>query len=123
MAAQRQTHYNPMRKAWLIGVYNIETECRIEDLGYTVSHVFETPAMIDSSLKAPDLIVFADDGLDCIDQMETLRYVFPTALIISIVAKHVFWDDCLTYAERRSSEQSVARLLHQILEREHRWDN
>jgi hypothetical protein len=112
-----------MRKAWLIGVYTSEVECRIEDLGYSLTQVFSMPSMIDSSLKAPDLIVFSDDGLDCIDQMETLRYVFPTALIISIVAKHVFWEDCLTYTERRSSEQSVARLVNQILEREHRWDN
>src|ERR1044071_4728035 len=99
-----------MRKAWLIGVYTIETECRIEDLGYTLCHVFATPSVIDSSLSAPDLIVFSDDGLNCIDEMETLRYVFPKSLIISIVAKHVFWEDCFTYAEKRSSEQSVARL-------------
>jgi len=112
-----------MRKAWLIGVYTTETECRIEDLGYILCHVFSTASVIDSSLSPPDLIVFSEDGLNCIDEMETLRYVFPTALIISIVAKHVFWEECLTYSERRSSEQSVARLLNQILEREHRWDN
>jgi hypothetical protein len=112
-----------MHNAWLIGVYTIETECRIEDLGYSLSHVFATPSLIDSSLSAPDLIVFADDGLNNLDEMETLRYVFPSALIISVAANHIFWEDCLTFAERRSSEQSVARLLYQIHEREHRWDN
>lgn len=112
-----------MRNAWLIGVYTIETECRIEDLGYSVSHVFATPAVIDLSLSAPDLIVFSDDGLNSLSEMETLKYVFPGALIISVAANHIFWEDCLTFSDRRSSEQSVARLLHQILEREHRWDN
>jgi hypothetical protein len=112
-----------MRNAWLIGVYTIETECRIEDLGYSVSNVFSTPAMIDSSLAAPELIVFSDDGVNSLEAMEKLRYVFPEALIISIAANYIFWEECLSYGERHSSEQSVARLLHQIHEREHRWEN
>lgn len=112
-----------MKNAWLIGVYTIDVECRIEDLGYTVTHVYATPETIDTIQYGPELIVFSDDGVSNIDKMETIRHVFPEALIISIPVSHFFLEDCLSYSDRRSSEQSVARLLYQIYEREHRWDN
>ncbi|HEY0744063.1 MAG TPA: hypothetical protein VGD40_21500 [Chryseosolibacter sp.] len=112
-----------MRTAWLIGVYTIEMECRIEDLGYSLSHVFATSESIDSFQDSPELIVFADDGLNTALDMEFTRKIFPDALIISVAANHIFLEDCLSYSDRRSGEQSVARLIHQINEREHRWDN
>ena len=80
-----------MRNAWLIGVYTVETECRIEDLGYSVSHVFATPSVMDSSLPAPDLIVFSDDGLNSLDAMETLKCICSAkALVISVAGQSRF---------------------------------
>jgi hypothetical protein len=112
-----------MRTAWLIGVYTIETECRIEELGYTISNVYATIEAIDSCFHPPDIIVFSEDGVNSLDDMELARQVFPETLIISVMASHVFLDNCQSYSERRSSEQSLARLLFEINAREHRWDN
>lgn len=112
-----------MKNAWLIGVYTIDVDCRVEDLGYTVTQVFATPEAIDSFQTAPELIVFSDDGLSNLDQMETVRHVFPNSLLISVPVSHFFLENCQSYSDRRSSEQSVARLVYQINEREHRWDN
>jgi hypothetical protein len=112
-----------MKTAWLIGVYTTDVDCRIEDLGYTVSHVYATPEAIDSIQQGPELIVFSDDGNSAQDSMETIRHIFPKSLIISIPVSHFFLENCLSYSDKRSGEQSVARLLYQINEREHRWDN
>ena len=112
-----------MKTAWLIGIYTIDIDLRIEELGYTVTRVYAAPEAIDSFKIGPDLIVFAEDGLSNLEDMESMRHVFPEAVIISIPVNHDFLEDCLSYSERRSSEQSVARLLWQINEREHRWDN
>lgn len=112
-----------MKTAWLIGLYTTDVDCRIEDLGYTVSHVYATSEAIDSFQYGPELIVFSDDGTSDLDAMEKMRHVFPKSLIISIPVSHFFLEDCLSYSDRRSGEQSVARLLYQINEREHRWDN
>ena len=112
-----------MKKAWLIGVYTTDVDCRIEDLGYTVSNVYATSEAIDTIQNGPELIVFSDDGVSNLDEMETIRHVFPQSLIISMPAGHFFLEDCLSYSERRSSEQSVARLLSDINAREHRWDH
>ncbi len=112
-----------MRTAWLIGVYTIETECRIEDLGYCISHVYGTIEAIESFKNPPDIIVFSEDGLNSLRDMEFARNIFPDVLIISVAASHVFLEDCCSYSDRRSGEQSIARLLHEINAREHRWDN
>jgi hypothetical protein len=110
-------------KAWLVGVYTIEIDARIEELGYALTHVFATPEVVDSFTNAPDMVVFADDGVSDLSGMENLRHVFPTAIMISIQLSNTFLEECLSYNDRRTGEQSVARLLHQIYEREHRWDN
>jgi hypothetical protein len=112
-----------MNNAWLIGVYTIEMENRIEELGYSISQVYATPEAVDSFESAPDLIVFSDEGSSDLNEMELMRHVFPSSLIVSIPASHVFMENCLTFGQRKSGEQSVARLLSQIYEREHRWDN
>lgn len=113
-----------MKDAWLIGLYTTEVECRVEELGYTVTHVYATSEAIDSlQQNAPELIVFSDDGLTHLDQMEAIRHVFPNSLLISVPVSHFFLENCVSYSDKRSSEQSVARLIYQINEREHRWDN
>lgn len=112
-----------MRKAWLIGVYTIEIDSRIEELGYTLTHVFATPELIDSFNNPPDMIVFVDDSVSGLQSMEHLRHVFPDSLMISLPLPNIFLEGCLSYSDRRAGEQSVARLLSQIYEREHRWDN
>jgi hypothetical protein len=110
-------------KAWLVGVYTVEIASRIEELGYSLAQVFATPELVDTFSNAPDMIVFADDGVSDLSSMETLRHVFPAVIMISVPVPNTFLAECLSYADRRAGEQSVARLLYQIYEREHRWDN
>lgn len=112
-----------LKKAWLIGLYTVDLDARIEELGYTIDDVFSSTE-IPKTKDHPDLIVITEDPLnDYVHMMTEMHVRFPEALIVSLSVSSFFLEDCLIYNSERSSKRSVARLVTKINEMEHRWDN
>jgi hypothetical protein len=105
--------------AWLIGIYTYEMDCRIESLGYTLVQNFADDGSIKPTQDEPDLIVVSEDEFLAPVSYALIKELFPDVLLISVPS--VSYSSL--HPDFTKGKQSVARLITQIQERYHRWDN
>ncbi len=111
-----------MKNAWLIGLYTVELDARINDLGYRLENVFADIDSVVAGDSAPELIVLSEvpdtEGAD----LPKVSEQFPQSLIISLPVNRFFLDQ-LPLGGERSAKRSVARLTQLIQGHACRWDN
>jgi hypothetical protein len=79
------TMINSVKNAWLIGLYTIDIEARIESLGYKLTRLCESLEEENhTDEEKPSLIVFSDDVFSDVRSMRIAKNSFPNALLISI---------------------------------------
>jgi hypothetical protein len=107
---------NSVKNAWLIGLYTIDIEARIESLGYKLTKLCASLEENNTDIEKPSLIVFSDDVFSDVRSMRIAKNSFPDALLISLAGGN----------ERpleKGEKTSAIRLISIIKGRENRWDN
>jgi hypothetical protein len=108
------------KNAWLIGLYTMDVEAKVESLGYKITRLI-TDLQHCAPEENPSLIVFCDDYFKTMESMSIAKVFFPQALLMSLPSGVEFSKN--QSAPINKPDPSVQRLLTSIKEREYRWDN
>jgi hypothetical protein len=112
-----------IKTAWLVGLYTMDIEERIESLGYKLTRLFTDLQPNTPEEGKPSLIVFSDDRFTSLDSMYIAKDTFPQALLISIPARVDAGTKWIDDDREGQTDSPMERLILSIKEREYRWDN
>lgn len=111
------------KNAWLIGLYTIDIEARIANLGYKLTRFYSNIKDHREGDDVPELIVFSNDNFNDVETMYMAKNFFPQSLLISLPAHIESVENAFEYPIDRVPGPSMSRLINSIKEREYRWDN
>lgn len=111
------------KNAWLIGLYTVDIEARIESLGYKLTRLFTNLQQQALGDEPPSLIVFSNGHFNDIKSMYAAKDFFPQTLLISLPVRIESVQNAFDYPMEKEPGPSMTRLITSIKEREYRWDN
>ena len=114
---------NPVKTAWLIGVYTNDIEYRIKRLGYKLTHYYPDLNFNKKGGPPPAMIVFSEDVFSDPHAMEKLRIIYPKTIMIRLPVYFPSEDPAHHRPSKMSSYNSILRLITNIQEMETRWEN
>jgi hypothetical protein len=110
--------------AWLVGLYTIDLEIRIKDLGYRLTRVFPDLNFVGKVEEVPYLIIFSENDHADPAMMKVVRDVYRGAVMIDLPAQIPFFimnED--PEILKQKNKHLIARLLTSVRHLPCRWEN